>query len=136
MPAHEWRGRVGLVPAESGWWAENVADHFPAGDEPAALVSALDLPEALDWPTSRLSSGERQRLALARALCRRPRALLLDEPTSALDAAAAARAEALIRTFVQGGGIVILVTHDPAQAGRLADRRFRMRNGRLTGAAV
>ena len=79
MPAREWRKLVALVPAEFGWWADRVGDHFPAKSDAAELIGKLGLAGSFEWDVSRLSTGERQRLALARALCRRPEALLLDE---------------------------------------------------------
>lgn len=131
LSAPDWRSRVMLVPAESGWWSDRVADHFPAGVDAAPLCRALGLEDALGWAVPRLSTGERQRLAIARALVRQPQALLLDEPTAALDATATEHVEALIRDRCKAGCPVILVTHDPAQADRLADRKFRMESGQL-----
>src|SRR5262245_1591559 len=96
MPASDWRKRVALVPAESGWWADRVRDHFPAKVD-AGLMEKLGLAGSLEWDVARLSSGERQRLALARALCRSPEALLLDEPTASLDERATEFVEDLIR---------------------------------------
>ncbi len=131
MPAYLWRRLVGLVPSESGWWAERVADHFEGGQDPAPMLQAVGLANALQWEVSRLSSGERHRLAIVRALCLSPEALLLDEPTAALDDAATATVEALIRAQCAQGVPVILVTHDHGQAERLASRRFRMADGQL-----
>jgi len=131
MPAPDWRRLVGLVPAESGWWADRVADHFLPGPDVAPLLEAVGLPEALGWEVARLSTGERQRLALARALAVGPQALLLDEPTAALDADATTRVERLIAERRADGVPVLLVTHDPAQARRLATCCFSMEHGRL-----
>lgn len=133
MPAHEWRRQVALVPAESGWWSDVASDHFPAGVDPAPLLQAVGLPDAAaSWRIERLSTGERQRMALARALLGAPKALLLDEPTAALDAAATAKVESLIAARALEGLAILFVTHDPAQARRLAARRFQMALGRLT----
>jgi ABC-type iron transport system FetAB ATPase subunit len=103
-----------------------------AVDAAADLVGTLGLAEdALSWPVSRLSSGERQRLALARALVLRPKALLLDEPTASLDADATRRVEALLGQELDRGVAILLVTHDPAQADRLATRIQGFDKGRL-----
>ena len=131
MPANLWRRLVGLVPAESGWWSERVADHFTPSNDLTAMLASIGLPDALDWEVSRLSSGERHRLAIVRALCLSPKALLLDEPTAALDEVATEAVEALIRTQCRQGVAVILVTHDHAQAERLATSRYLMKRGAL-----
>ncbi len=136
MPASRWRRKVAFVPAESGWWDDHVRDHFPAKADPAAELAALGLPpEALDWQVDRLSTGERQRLALVRALAGGPDVLLLDEPTSALDAEARVAVEARLQRFRDAGGAVLLVTHDADQAQRLATRHLMVADGRLEGAA-
>jgi phosphate-transporting ATPase len=131
MPAPDWRRQVMLIPAESGWWAETVAEHFPPGTDPEPWLQAVGLDGAAGWSVHRLSTGERQRAALARALCRDPKALLLDEPTAALDSDATGLVEAAILAECAAGKPVILVTHDADQAARLADRCLWMQAGRL-----
>jgi ABC-type multidrug transport system ATPase subunit len=131
MPASEWRKLVGLVPAESGWWADRVRDHFPAKFDATGLIGKLGLAGSLEWDVGRLSTGERQRLALARALCRRPEALLLDEPTASLDDHATGLVEDLIRECCGDGMALLLVTHDRRQAERLAKRLLRINDGRI-----
>jgi ABC-type sulfate/molybdate transport systems ATPase subunit len=78
-----------------------------------------------------LSTGERQRLGLVRALALDPRVLLLDEPTAALDQAATGRVEAELRRYLEGGAAILMVTHSAEQAGRMARRSWRMEQGRL-----
>jgi putative ABC transport system ATP-binding protein len=134
MSAPAWRRQVVYAPAESGWWTDHIADHFPKDRRAAAEAMAvrLGLPAGiLDQPVSRLSTGERQRLALIRALVANSPALLLDEPTSALDGDGAARVEQILRERLAGGLALVLVTHDPAQAERLATHRYVMAAGRL-----
>jgi len=137
MPAPEWRRRVTYLAAESGWWADRVGDHFAVLDPTApnkavGLIEALGLPGgALDWLVARLSTGERQRLALVRALVQEPRVLLLDEPTSALDLDATARVETVLRHEMARGVAVLIVTHSPAQADRLAKRRLHVEAGEV-----
>jgi phosphate-transporting ATPase len=128
----EWRRLVGYVPAEPGWWAETVGEHFSDWTAAAVFLKNLGLPgESKTWPISRLSTGERLRLALVRALIMRPKVLLLDEPTAALDAASVAAVEALIATERRAGLAVLWVTHDPSQARRIADRQLVMEAGYL-----
>lgn len=132
MPAPAWRRQVGYVPADAGWWAETVAPHFPPDFDFAVLLPAVGIEAAArDWPVARLSTGERQRLALLRAMRPAVRVLLLDEPTSGLDPDAVAQVEALLRAHLARGGGLLLVTHDARQATRLAQRHFFIEDGQL-----
>lgn len=137
MPAPRWRRQVAYLPADSGWWDERVAAHFSDLAAARALAARLGLkPELLDGPVLRLSTGERQRLALARAMLAAPPVLLLDEPTGALDAASVGLVEALLRERMADGAAILMVTHDSTQPGRLGARHLAMTGGRLieTGA--
>jgi putative ABC transport system ATP-binding protein len=132
LPAPAWRRHVTYLAAEPGWWDERVMAHFPDPAAAKALAGRLGLAASLlDGAVARLSTGERQRLALVRALLGNPPVLLLDEPTAALDAESVRLVEALLRERLGGGTAVILVTHDAGLALRLADRRFAMRARRL-----
>ena len=134
-PAHRWRAQVMMVPAESQWWHETVGEHFDsgAGDAPGDALEALDLPaKAMDWSIDRLSSGEKQRLALIRALMREPRALLLDEPTANLDSDSIRRVERWLLEIIERRKLPTLwVAHDADQIERVSNRLFRIRDGRL-----
>lgn len=177
IPAPEWRRRVGLLPAETGWWADQVGAHFATSPaEPAqasamaTLAGAVDAtptqggspdevaqvkgdqlgitglarllarlgfqPDVLDWDVQRLSTGERQRLALARLLVNGPEVLLLDEATANLDPSNRAQAEQLIDDYRrQRRAAVLWASHDPDQRQRLAQaaggRCFVIEAGRL-----
>jgi ABC-type multidrug transport system ATPase subunit len=135
MPASAWRKLVALVPAESGWWSDRVCDHFPREADAGYLLDALALTGALEWEVTRLSTGERQRLAIARAMCRNPKALLLDEPTASLDEAATRRVEDLVARLCRSGVAVLMVTHDRRQGARVASRVLHMADGRLEDGA-
>ena len=127
MPAPAWRKQVTYVAAEPGWWSDTVQEHFTNWDDALPLVERLRLPDGCgSWTIQRLSTGERQRLALVRALVLHSRVLLLDEPTSALDTASAAAVESLIAERVAEGASVIWSTHDDAQARRVGSRVLLM----------
>lgn len=86
-----------------------------------AQLDALGLRDVtLEREASGLSEGQRQRLALARALLVAPQVLLLDEPSAALDAAARDQLVDALRGFCAGGGGVVVVSHDPALLQALA----------------
>jgi ABC-type iron transport system FetAB ATPase subunit len=138
LSAPAWRRKVPYVAAESGWWRDTPAEHFaPAGLDPArALAERLGVRrDALDDEVSRLSTGERQRLALIRALVLASPVLLLDEPTGPLDPDSVGRVEAVLAERLQAGTTILLVSHDPSQAARLGAQRLRMFNRRLEAVA-
>ena len=125
IPAYEWRKMVAYVPADSGWWAPRVSDHMSDESRARSLLAPLGLPERLMASSpDDLSSGERQRLALIRAMIRQPRFMLLDEPTASLDPATARLVEnEMIRATKNGLGLLV-VSHDPDQIARLSDRHY------------
>ncbi len=84
------------------------------------------------WPIARLSTGERQRLGLVRALALEPRVLLLDEPTSGLDDAATEAVEGLIRARLAAGASALWVTHDAQQGRQLARRALVCAGGAVS----
>lgn len=132
MPAWAWRRQVTYVAAESGWWGERVDMHFALQTDYAALLPAVGIAaEAATWPVARLSTGERQRLALVRALTPVNRVLLLDEPTSGLDATNTALVEAVLASRLALGTSILIVTHNDTQAARLGSRRMQLHDGRL-----
>jgi putative ABC transport system ATP-binding protein len=132
IPGPEWRRLVGYVPAEPGWWAETVGEHFGDWNAAAADLTNLGFPEETkSWPIARLSTGERLRLALVRALITRPKVLLLDEPTAALDTASLTAVESLIASRIRAGLAVLWVTHDVGQARRIARRQLAVEAGRV-----
>src|SRR5437762_2775167 len=87
--------------------------------------------EAKAWPITHLSTGERLRLALVRAVMMQPKVLLLDEPTAALDVASVAAVESLIKARMRRGLAVLWVTHDAEQAKRVAHRLLVVEAGQV-----
>lgn len=120
-PATEWRSAVGLLAAEPVWWAETVAEHFLPNVEQASQIGLSQ--ELFTRPIKQLSSGERQRFALLRALDVEPQFLLLDEPTSQLDEQSTLSVEALLQGLMAEEKLgLIWVSHDSAQRSRQAGR--------------
>jgi putative ABC transport system ATP-binding protein len=95
-------------------------------------LERLGLGDRLNHTPEQLSGGERQRVAIARALAGEPRLILADEPTGNLDSARSVEIVQLLHVIAsERGAAVMLVTHD-SDAALLADRRFTMRDGRVT----
>jgi tungstate transport system ATP-binding protein len=99
------------------------------------LLARVGLSDHADRPARRLSGGEQQRLAIARALARDPTVLFLDEPTASLDPAATKAIEDLIVVIAGSGVKVVMATHDLGGARRLAGEVMLMHRGRIVEAA-
>ena len=136
----ELRRHAVLVPQRAVALTEDVADEVRVAApglsdaEVRSLLArvALEPADFLGRRPSSLSGGELQRLCLARALAVGPDALLLDEPTSALDPRSADAIDAVIRTLVDSGLAVVLVSHDIVRAGQVADDVRVLHDGRVT----
>lgn len=118
-----------------GTVAENLRTAAPdlTDDDACRLLQRVGLSrDLLDRSADALSGGEAQRLVLARALTTGPDVLLADEATSALDATATRHLEELARSLADEGMPVLWVTHDLAQARRLADHLVVTRAGAVT----
>jgi len=99
-------------------------------------ATRIGLGEAAERAALGLSGGERQKLALARALIRAPEVLFLDEPCAALDGRATREIEALLGEAVAAGTRLIMSTHDMGQARRLADEVVFLHKGRIEEATA
>lgn len=138
MSAPAWRRRAPYVAAESGWWLPKAVDHFAPSqrDQARALAERLGVgAQTFEGEVRLLSTGERQRLALIRALVLDSPVLLLDEPTGPLDPDTAHLVEAELRQRLGAGTTIVLVSHDVAQAERLGALHRMMRDRRLEPAS-
>ncbi|MBD3374144.1 ATP-binding cassette domain-containing protein [candidate division KSB1 bacterium] len=127
----EWRKKVTFLSTLSQWWYDKVGDHFSAMN--TDWLNQLGFDESVyQWTVSRLSSGERQRLAVLRVLLLKPMVLLLDEPTSNLDGNNVKRVQDLIISYQNDKMASILwVSHSKEQIESLADRHYWLENGTL-----
>ncbi len=118
---------------------DNVLVAAPSNSQPAVRAYANELLEQFGLSDRRLhrpgqlSAGERQRVAMARALLNRPKLLLADEPTGNLDPQNAAAVLQLLSQFHASGGTILLVTHEE-QAAACAQRTILLNRGCLEGA--
>ena len=145
-----WGGRIGVPPTRRAIVFQRpvmlrrsaaanlryaLASAGIARDEwPARIVELLNivgLSGLGERPARRLSGGEQQRLALARALARDPEVLFLDEPTASLDPAATKAIEDVIRAVAARNIKVVMSTHDLGEARRLAGEIVLMHRGRV-----
>ncbi|MGH6738959.1 MAG: ABC transporter ATP-binding protein [Casimicrobiaceae bacterium] len=113
------------------------AANVPASERDARvreLLALVGLTSVADRPARKLSGGEQQRLALARALAKDPQILFLDEPTASLDPAATKSVEDLICGIAARGIKVVMSTHDLGEARRLAGEVVLMHRGRIVEA--
>jgi ABC-type iron transport system FetAB ATPase subunit len=125
---HNWRKKVGLLPTESQWWFDTVGEHFNGYN--IGFLQALGFKETvMTWQVSRLSSGEKQRLALLRLLANNPGVLLLDEPTANLDPSFIKYVERLVGAYQEDyRSVTFWVSHDREQLYRVADRIFEIKD--------
>lgn len=130
--APEWRKKVQLIPAESLWWFNTVGEHFKKPINKAQL-QRLSLNKNIEQQAvNQLSTGQKQRLALLRALENKPTVLLLDEPTASLDIENTQRVEQLIQHYLkENKASALWVSHDPEQLDRVSNQQFSMNNGLL-----
>jgi putative ABC transport system ATP-binding protein len=99
------------------------------------MLALLGLAQKADLLPEHLSGGEKQRVAIGRALIKQPDLFFADEPTSALDWEHGRHVVELLRETAHGGATVVLVTHDQ-RIFPYADRDYRLEDGRLQGASV
>ena len=128
----DWRKQVMLVPSEAQWWHETVGQHFKVEANAVEWAKYGLKEEVASWSVSQLSSGEKQRLSLARVITRKPVVLLLDEPTANLDRENALRLEGVVLQYLKKmEGAAIWVSHSGEQLRRVANRMAVMEHKRL-----
>src|SRR5262249_54963494 len=101
-----------------------------------SAIETVRLVESADTITRKLSAGQRRRLALAVALARQPRLLLLDEPHAGLDADARTVVDEVVRDAAAGGAAVLIASHDLEHTRPLAHREVVLTRGRTTASGA
>ncbi len=130
MPAPQWRRLIRYSGSEAGWWAPTIGAHFRDTQSNRCGAEQLGLSQALfDAAPDRLSTGERQRFALLRAIEQRPRFILLDEPTSALDHNSTEQVESMIRELIAEDIGIVIVSHAADQVQRVSKAVFTVGTG-------
>ena len=131
IDAPHWRRQVALLSAESQWWFDSVGEHFSRLDLQVAEQLGFR-GDVSHWQVSRLSSGEKQRLALLRILQQAPKVLLLDEPTANLDRENTRMVEHLVTDYIhKHRACALWVSHDVQQLERVCNDIYQLREGRL-----
>ncbi|MCG8670799.1 MAG: ATP-binding cassette domain-containing protein [Pseudomonadales bacterium] len=129
----QWRQKVMLLPSQIEWWYETAEEHFfnpPTAKELQKLNLCL---EQLKEPIVNLSTGQKQRLGLLRAINRNPTILLLDEATANLDHENTLAVEAYLKEWVsQENRAIIWISHLPEQVERMADYIWSINEQALT----
>ena len=142
----KWRSHIGFVPQEHLVLNDSVRNNITLGDQSVSdgqiegalkaaglLAAVMNMPEALDSPVgergARLSGGQRQRLMIARALLHKPWLLILDEATSGLDAESERDIGRTLQALKED--MAILAVFHQSELREVADRTYRMRDGRL-----
>ncbi|MCF2138033.1 MAG: ATP-binding cassette domain-containing protein [Candidatus Thorarchaeota archaeon] len=145
---HEWnprelRRRMILVPQQASMFPGTVRDNLLWGlkihrlktteEALAQVLREVNLPSTmLEKVADNLSGGEKQRIAIARALLLKPHALLLDEPTSALDEESTLMVETTVNNVVSDREVgVLIVTHNREQAERFTSRVIEIGNSEV-----
>lgn len=132
ISAPAWRKLVRYVSPEPSWWGATMRENIPLDDTTTSLCGEFGVaPKLMDSPIADLSSGERQRFGLIRALHDDPPVLLLDEPTAALDEVTSRQVEAELRRRADLGRIILLISHSEAQIERIANRVLTIENGQV-----
>ena len=139
-----WRAAVALLPQKPSIVDGSIADNLllpwtlkvragrarPSDAVLGAVLTRVRLDVALDRDASRLSEGQRARVALLRVVLTAPRVLLLDEPDAALDDVSSDAVTQVTREFAGAGGAVVRVRHHRSDG--LASRRLHLESGRIT----
>lgn len=132
MAATEWRKLVRYVSSEPSWWGETAQDHLPSDEKTQQIARRIGLDVKLFLrPIEQLSTGEKQRFGLIRALVDEPKILLLDEPTAALDHETSLKVEAEFLRLAKDGCLIFIISHSDEQIKRIADNVATIIDGKI-----